>query len=267
MDCRARRGSSRELRPVRLWRARRLASAARSSRFHQTQWSLVLAAGVAEGSGAEAALAQLCQTYWYPLYAFVRRQGSNHHDAQDLTQAFFGKLLEKNYIGDASQAKGRFRTFLLASLKHFLANEWHKRSAKKRGGGMVFVPLDADAADRFEAEAKSSTACSPEEFFDRRWAHTVLERALEALRDSYRDNDQGAVFEALKPCLTEGKGAVAHAEVAAALGMEENAVNVAAHRLRQRFRRALRDEIANTVGEEEEVEEEFRHLREMLGRS
>lgn len=240
-----------------------------SSRFDQTQWSLVLAAGAADGSGAEAALAQLCATYWYPLYAFVRRQGSNHHDAQDLTQAFFGKLLEKNYLGDASQTKGRFRTFLLASLKHFLANEWHKRSAKKRGGGIVFVPLDDDAADRFENEARgvASRGCTPEEFYDLRWAYTVLERALDALRTGYTENGQAALFEALKPCLTEGKGAVAHAEVAAALGMEENAVSVAAHRLRQRYRMALRDEIANTVAEATEVEEEFQYLREVLARS
>jgi RNA polymerase sigma-70 factor (ECF subfamily) len=239
-----------------------------SSRFDQTQWSLVLAAGAGQGLGAEAALAKLCRTYWYPLYAFVRRQGANHHDAQDLTQAFFGKLLEKNYLGDASPDRGRFRTFLLASLKNFLANEWHKRSAKKRGGGIVFVPLDADAAERFdhESEILASRACTPDEFYERRWAHTVLQRALAALQTSYAAKDQAAVFEALKPCLTEGKGAIAQTEVAAALGMEENAVNVAAHRLRQRFRQALRDEIAETVAREEEVEEEFQYLREVLSR-
>ena len=240
-----------------------------ASRFDQTQWSLVLAAGAVDASGAAAALAQLCQTYWYPLYAFVRRQGESHHDAQDLTQAFFGKLLEKNYLGDASRSRGRFRTFLLASLKHFLANEWDKRSAKKRGGGIVFVPLDADASDRFEHEAisPSSRECSAEELYDQRWARTVLKRALTALRASYTTNDQAPVFDALKPCLTQGKGAAPYAKVAGALGMDENAVKVAAHRLRHRYREAIRDEIANTVSQEEEVEEEFRYLREVLTRS
>jgi len=240
-----------------------------ASRFEQTQWSIVLAAGAGEASGAAAALAQLCQTYWYPLYAFVRRQGSSHHDAQDLTQAFFGKLLEKGYIGDADRSRGRFRTFLLASLKHFLANEWDKRSAKKRGGGITFVPLDADAPDRFEHEAISSAAsgCSAEELYDRRWALTVLDRALAALRSAYAANDQAPVFDALKPCLTQGKGAAPYAEVALTLGMDENAVKVAAHRLRHRYREAIRTEIADTVSQEEDVEEEFRYLHEVLTRS
>ena len=240
-----------------------------AGRFDQTQWSLVLAAGATNESGASVAVAQLCQTYWYPLYAFVRRQGATHHDAEDLTQAFFGKLLEKNYLGDADRNRGRFRTFLLASLKHFLANEWHKRSARKRGGGIAFVPLDADAAQRFELEAESQagTASSPEEFFDRRWAHTVLERALAGLRKSYETNGQLAIFEGLKPCLTEGKGAVPYAEVAAGLAMDENAVKVAAHRLRRRYREAIRSEISETVAAEEEVEDEFRYLREILSRS
>lgn len=238
------------------------------SPFEQTQWSLVLAAGAADGSGADAALAELCLTYWYPLYAFVRRRGSTHHDAEDLTQAFFGKLLEKNYLGDASRERGRFRTFLLASLQHFLANEWDKRRAKKRGGGIVFVPLDADASDRFEGEAHASASreCTPEEFFDRRWAHTVLDRALSSLRSSYAKKDQVTVFDALKPCLTEGKGAIPYARVAADLNMEENAVKVAAHRLRQRYRESLREEIAQTVESAEDVEEEFQYLREVLSK-
>ena len=240
-----------------------------ASRFDQTQWSLVLAAGAGDGSRADAALARLCEAYWYPLYAFVRRQGAAHHDAQDLTQAFFGKLLESRYLGDADRSRGRFRTFLLASLKHFLANEWDKRSAKKRGGGIVFVPLDADAPDRFEREAvlPASSECSAEEIYDRRWAHTLLERALAALRASYEANRQAEVFEALRPCLTQGKGAAPYAEVAASLGMDENAVKVAAHRLRHRYREASRAEIADTVSSEEEVEEEFQYLREVLTRS
>lgn len=236
------------------------------ARFEQTQWSLVLAAGAGEGSGAEFALAELCRTYWYPLYAFVRRRGTDHHDAEDLTQAFFGKLLEKNYLGDASRERGRFRTFLLASLKHFLANEWDRRQARKRGGGFVFVPLDAGAAGRFEAEAGQVAVGTAEEFFDRRWAGTVLERAMAELKASYHRDGRGEVFEALKPCLTEGAGAVRQTEVACVLGMEENAVNVAAHRLRQRYRKALRAEIARTVVDEGEVEEEFQHLRAVLAR-
>ena len=240
-----------------------------ASRFDQTQWSLVLAAGAADASGADAALARLCEAYWYPLYSFVRRQGTAHHDAQDLTQAFFGKLLEKHYLGDVDRSRGRFRTFLLASLKHFLANEWDKRSAKKRGGGIVFVPLDADASDRFEREAvlPASRECSAEEIYDQRWAHTLLERALAALQTTYEVNKQTAVFEALRPCLTLGKGVARYAEVATALGMDENAVKVAAHRLRHRYREAIREEIGDTVSSEEEVEEEFQYLREVLTRS
>lgn len=237
-----------------------------SSRFAPTQWSLVLAAGRVDGSAAEAALAQLCRTYWYPLYAFVRRRGTSHHDAQDLTQAFFAKLLEKNYLGDAARERGRFRTFLLASLKHFLANDWHRRAARKRGGGLCFVPLDGSASERFEGEvqAVASRECTPEEFFDRRWAHTVLERALAALRGSYDATGQTAVFDALKPCLTEGKGAARYAGVADALAMDENAVKVAAHRLRRRYREAIREEIAATVADESEIEAEFLYLREVL---
>lgn len=240
-----------------------------AGRFEQTQWSLVLEAGAADASGAAVALAQLCQKYWYPLYAFVRRQGADHHDAQDLTQAFFGKLLERNYLGDADRSRGRFRTFLLASLKHFLANEWHKRSAKKRGGGIVFVPLDADASERFEREAVVAAAGghTAEELFDQRWARTVLERALCTLRGAYVANAQAPVFDALKPCLTQGRGAAPYAGVAAALGMDESAVKVAAHRLRHRYRAAIREEIANTVSQEDDVEEEFRYLREVLTRS
>lgn len=226
-------------------------------------------AGGGEGSGVDQALALLCRTYWYPLYAFARRRGWNHHDAEDLTQAFFGKLLEKNYLGDADRSRGRFRTFLLASFKHFLANEWDKQSAKKRGGGVEFVPFDVDVADRFERESHSpmSQNCTPEEFFDRRWAHTILERALAALRASYGLNDQIAVFDALKPCLTLGKSAIQYAELATELGMNINAVQVAAHRLRQRYREVLRDEIANTVAATEDVEDELRYLRSVLARA
>jgi DNA-directed RNA polymerase specialized sigma24 family protein len=239
-----------------------------ASRFDQTQWSLVLAAGAGDASGASAALARLCEGYWYPLYSFVRRQGTSHHDAQDLTQAFFGKLLEKHYLGDVVRSRGRFRTFLLASLKHFMANEWDKRSAKKRGGGIVFVPLDASAADRFEKEAllPASRECTAEERYDQRWAHILLDRALGALRSSYEANDQAPVFEALKPCLTLGKGAAPYAAVGTELGMDENAVKVAAHRLRHRYREAIRTEIANTVSEEEDIEEEFLNLRKVLSR-
>ena len=240
-----------------------------AGRFEQTQWSLVLEAGAADASGAALALAQLCQKYWYPLYAFVRRQGAGHHDAQDLTQAFFGKLLEKNYLGDADRSRGRFRTFLLTALKHFLANEWNKRTAKKRGGGIVFVPLDGDASERFEREVvlPANSGCTAEELYDLRWAGTVLEKALGALRAAYAANGQAPVFDALKPCLTLGGDGVPHAEVAASLGMEEGAVRVAAHRLRHRYRTAIREEIANTVSREEDVEEEFRYLREVLTRS
>lgn len=223
-----------------------------------------MAAGGPSGTVSAAALAELCATYWYPLYVFVRRQGHPHHDAEDLTQAFFGRLLEKRVLGAADRERGRFRSFLLASVKHFLENDREFRNALKRGGGRAIVPIEGSVDERFERDPLARQEMSPDALFELRWARTVLDQALVALRESYAARDQSRVFDALKPCLTEGKGAVGYAAVAAELGLDEGAVKMAAHRLRQRYRVALREEIARTVASPDEVEDELRHLRAVL---
>ena len=234
--------------------------------FEDTHWSVVIAAaGGPAASGATAALATLCRHYWYPLYGFVRRRGYGHHDAEDLTQAFFTTLLEKNYLADANQERGKFRTFLLAAMKHYLANDWNRHKTKKRGGAFQFVPFDEDSAERYEIES-SGHEMTPEEHYERRWAMTVLEQGMQRLRNSYKGNDQQALFEALKPSLIQGDGEASLAEIADSLGMNPGALKVAAHRLRRRFRKAIREEIENTVASPDDVEAEFEHLRNTISR-
>jgi len=227
--------------------------------FVTTHWSVVLTAGRSDSTDARAALEKLCRTYWHPIYAFVRRRGYSAEDAQDLTQEFFARLLEKNWLGDVDPVKGRFRSFLLASLKHFLANEWDKARAQKRGGGQVLIPIDVKTAETscgFEP-ADNVTA---EKIFERRWALTLLEQVLQRLRDEYVQSGKWRLFEQLKPTLTEESRSVAYAEIATRLDMTEGAVKVAVHRLRQRYRELLRAEIADTVSSPEEVDEEIRAL-------
>jgi RNA polymerase sigma-70 factor (ECF subfamily) len=204
-------------------------------------------------------LEKLCRAYWPPIYAFVRRQGHGPHDAQDLTQEFFARLLEKNYLADVNRAKGRFRSFLLASLKHFLANEWDKARAQKRGGGKILIPIDAATADTscgFEP-ADDST---PEKIFERRWALTLLEQVLRRLREEHVRDGKEKLFDQLKPTLTEASREVRYAEIAECIGASEGAVKVAVHRLRKRYREVLRAEIAATVASPGEVEDELRNL-------
>ena len=224
--------------------------------FHTTRWSMVLHAR-GDSAGAQASLAQLCEAYWYPLYAFVRRQGTGGDDAQDLTQEFFARLLEKGWLGDVERERGRFRSFLLAAMKHFLANEWDRSRAKKRGGGAAMLALDAMSAEtRYRHEpADTQTA---EKFFDRGWALTLLDQVLARLRGEMTAAGRIADFEALKFCLTGEK--TAYAEVARTLGMTEGAVKVAVHRLREPYRALLRAEIAETVATADEVDDEMRHL-------
>ena len=201
----------------------------------------------------------MCQTYWHPLYAYVRRLGHSPPDAQDLTQEFFARLLEKNYLADADESRGRFRSFLLAALKHFLANEWDKASAQKRGGGQILIPIDFNAAEttcHFEP-ADETTA---EKIFERRWALTLLDQVLRRLRAEFVRDGKEKLFEELKPTLTEASRSVRYAEIAARLGATEGAVKVAVHRLRQRYREVLRAEIADTVASPGEVEDELRSL-------
>jgi len=235
-------------------------------RFATTQWSLVLAAGQRGGAAAEEALARLCALYWYPVFAFVRRRGHSTDDAQDLTQGFFARLIEKGDIGDADRSRGRFRSFLLTACQHFLANEHDHRVAQKRGGGQVPLSIDVAAAEgRYErALAHAET---PERLYDRQWCLTLLEGVLEALRVEYAAAGKAHVFDRLKELLTAGADAGSHAEVARDLAMTAGAVKVAVHRLRRRYRDELRRRVADTVGSDEEVEDEIRYLLTTLGPS
>jgi len=227
--------------------------------FVTTHWSVVLTAGRRDTARARDALARLCQTYWHPLYAYVRRVGHSPHDAQDLTQEFFARLLEKNFLAGADESRGRFRSFLLASLKHFLANEWHKAQAQKRGGGQIPLSIDFDAAEtavHFEP-ADTTTA---DKIYERRWALTLLDCVLRRLREEFVRDGKEKLFEQLKPTLTEASRSVPYAEIARRLDTTEGAVKVAVHRLRQRYREVLRAEIADTVASPGEVEDELRNL-------
>lgn len=230
--------------------------------FATTRWSLVAAAQDPAAPESRQALADLCAAYWYPVYAYVRRRGHDHHQAQDLTQAFFARLLEKNDLAAADRTRGRFRTFLLTACQHFLANQHDYEMAKKRGGGRSPVRLDfADADHRYAHEPAHDD--TPERLFDRRWALDLLDRALAELRDEYEGSGRAKLFDALKGTLTGG--AEGYAELADRLGMTEGAVKVAVHRLRQRYRDRLRAAIAETVEKPEDVDDEVRDLFAALG--
>jgi RNA polymerase sigma-70 factor (ECF subfamily) len=227
--------------------------------FRTTHWSVVLQAG--DGSDAAlSAMEKLCRTYWYPLYSFVRRRGHGADEAQDLTQAFFERFLEKNYLADVSAGRGRFRSFLLASLQHFLANEWDRSRAQKRGGGANIISLDQhEGEERFHFEPPDP-GLTPEKAFERRWVEAVLDQVLARLRDECNEAGHRDRFEALKVFLVEDKGAVSFAEMAERLEMTEPAVKGLVRRMRQRYREIFREEIANTVADPKEVDEEIRYL-------
>ena len=230
-----------------------------SGQFTTTHWSVVLAARDDESPRAADALAQLCSTYWYPLYAFIRRQGHDSDHAQDLTQEFFARLLEQNFLAAVRQERGKFRWFLLATVKRFLANEWNRDHAVKRGGGHTVVSLDEETAEgryRYEV-ADHATA---DKLFDQNWAMTALEQARERLHHEYRTSDRAELFDQLKVFLSGDRAPISHAEAGALLGMNEGAVKVAVHRLRQRYRNCLREQIAQTVSTPAEVDEEIRQL-------
>jgi RNA polymerase sigma factor (sigma-70 family) len=227
--------------------------------FVTTHWSLVVSAGRNDTPHARNALEKLCRSYWFPIYAFVRRQGHSPHDSQDLTQEFFARVLGKNYFADADPSKGRFRSFLLAALKHFLANEWDRARAQKRGGGQVLIPIDVAAAET-SGGFEPADHVTAEKIFERRWALTLLEQVLGRLRAEYVREERENLFEQLKPTLTEASRTVGYAEIATRLGTTEGAVKVAVHRLRQRYREVLRAEIADTVANPGEVEDEIRNL-------
>lgn len=233
--------------------------------FATTHWSVVLAAGAGDDTAAREALAALCRSYWYPLYAYARRRGHLPHDAEDLIQGFFGQFLEHNWVARADQQRGRFRTLLLTALDRFLANEWDKIRAIKRGGHLRRVALEMDDAEsRFSREP--ADPCTPEQQFERQWALTVLDRALAGLREEYAGRGQAATFDALKPTLLGSREAQPYASLAEALGVVQGSVKVMVSRLRERYRQRLLEEIAHTVASPDEVDSELRHLFRVLSR-
>jgi RNA polymerase sigma-70 factor (ECF subfamily) len=237
--------------------------APRAAVFATTRWTQVLAAGAGENTQARLALEHLCQTYWYPLYAYVRRRGHSPHDAQDLTQAFFARLLERKWVGDADRERGRFRTFLLTAMSRFLANEWDRVRAQKRGGLAPHVPVQLDTAEtRYGHEPADNR--TPEQYFDRRWALTLLDTVLQRLRAEYDREGKAELFTALSGTLVGGREAQPYAALAAQLAMNEGAVKVAVHRLRKRYRQLLRAEIAQTTANPVDVDDELRHLFAVL---
>ena len=231
--------------------------------FLTTRWSVVLEAQRDHPLNATAALEALCRAYWPPLYSYARRRGHSPHDAEDLTQGFFARLLEKDYLQTAARDKGRFRQFLLMAFKRFLANEWDRERRLKRGGDKVLVPLDAVQAERlYQDDAAQSV--SADAAFERRWALSLLDRALLRLRNEFEMAGKASDFEVLKQSLTADAGGISYAELAGSLGTREGAARVAVHRLRKRFRQVFRDEIAETVASASDLEAEVRHFIEVL---
>jgi RNA polymerase sigma-70 factor (ECF subfamily) len=227
--------------------------------FATTHWTVVLAAGRQHTPQSDAALEELCRTYWFPLYAYVRRRGHTKQDAEDLTQAFFARLLEKIFPANLAAEKGKFRAFLLAALKHFLANEWDKSQRQKRGGGVTPLSLDWQTADaKFKVAAVSEPG--PDQAFDREWALALLAKVIVQLQKECAAAGKARLFEQLKIFLTAGNAETAQRETAKSLGMEEGAVRVAIHRLRKRYRILLREEIAQTLSDPAQAEEELRAL-------
>ncbi|MBI4328011.1 MAG: sigma-70 family RNA polymerase sigma factor [Chloroflexi bacterium] len=233
--------------------------------FTTTHWSVVLAARRGDSPQAAEALETLCRAYWYPLYAFVRRQGQTPEDAQDLTQSFFAHLLRKDFLSRVGPEKGRFRSFLLACLKHFLADEWEKaRTAKRGGAGPEFLLDLGRAEERYQLEAR--VEANAESLYERRWALDLLDRVLDRLRREAVASDKIAVFDQLQGCLLGERPNETYAQLGAKLGLSETAVKVTVYRLRQRYRELLREEIAETVARPEEVDGEMRFLFEVVSR-
>jgi RNA polymerase sigma factor (sigma-70 family) len=227
--------------------------------FTTTHWSVVLAAGQEESPLAAAALEKLCRIYWYPLYVYVRRRGHSPEDAQDLTQQFFALFLQKEYFRLADPRRGRFRTFLLHALQHFLVNEWKRAQRAKRGGGSLCLSLDADEAER-RYVLEPVTTLTPERAYEKRWARTLLEQVLAVLQQEYTQSGQGRVFEELAEMLWGRDTSVSYVQIGERLGLTEGAVGAAMHRLRQRYRERLRAEVTHTVAEPGEVDEELHYL-------
>ena len=232
--------------------------------FATTHWSVVLAAGRQADPAARTALEESCQTYWFPVYAYIRRRGRTREDAEDLTQEFFRRLLERNDFARLDSEHGRFRAYLLAVLKHFLANEWDKSQRQKRGGGMEPLSLDWRTADT-QFQVAVASPLSPDQAFDREWAVALLAKVVETLREECAADGKAAQFVLLKDFLATGSGESTYAEIARSLSMEETAVRVAVHRLRKRYRQLLRNEISHTLSNAGQVDEELNALFSAFG--
>jgi RNA polymerase sigma-70 factor (ECF subfamily) len=234
-------------------------TAPRADIFVTTRWTMVLAAGKQNSPAAAVALEELCRDYWYPLYAYVRRRGQSPENAEDLTQEFFARLLEKNYLAGLDGNRGKFRAFLLAALKHFLANEWDRANRQKRGGGVTVLSLDYQNADtRYQIDPADNL--SPDKLFDRAWATTLLERVVARLRAENEADGHAEQFEQLKQYLMVGGNEIQYADPAARLAMSEGNVRVLVHRLRKRYRELLKQEVAQTLADPAQADEEMRAL-------
>ncbi len=231
--------------------------------FPSTHWSVVLAAGQRNAAEGEQALAKLCEAYWYPLYAFLRQHGHAPTQAEDLTQEFLARLIQKQSLNGLTQEGGRFRSFLLTALKRFLANEWRREHALKRGGGSLLVPINAIAEKRYQEECVETAA--PDILFERRWAFVVLDRVLARLRAEYESLGKAELFTALQGCLPGADAGLSHAEAAAALHLGEGAVRMAAHRLRRRYGELLRQEVVATVATPAQIDDEIHYLIKVVG--
>jgi RNA polymerase sigma-70 factor (ECF subfamily) len=243
-----------------------LPSQTQAHTFPHTRWSVILAATREDSPESAAALETLCRVYWYPLYVCVRRFGHSPHDAQDLTQEFFCRLLQKHWLRAADPTKGRLRTFLITALKRFMAKEWRRASARKRGAGNVQVPIDtAFAESRYAADPAGQL--TPEEAFDRQWALTLLDVTVQRLQAEFAAAGKASDFDALKGCLAAAHGTIDYGSVAGQLQVSEGAARVAAHRLRKRFRGLYREEISRTLSEDTDQEAELRHLAQVLARA
>ena len=232
--------------------------------FHTTHWSVVLAAGDTGSDQAAAALSRLCQTYWFPVYAFIRKRGHSPEQAQDFTQEFFAGFLEKNYVAKAARDRGRFRVFLMTSVENFLHNQHDRTQAQKRGGGEKLLSLDyRDAEDRYQVEPIEHA--DPAKMFEQQWAATLLETVLNRLRDEFGAEGRACLFEDLQAHLWGDAQSIPYSQLAQKAGMKEGNVKTIAHRLRQRYRELLREEIAQTVSKPGEVDDEIRHLMRVVG--
>jgi RNA polymerase sigma-70 factor (ECF subfamily) len=233
--------------------------------FPHTRWSLVLAATQRPSPESAAALEVLCRAYWHPLYAFARRCGHSPHDAQDLTQEFFARLLEKHWLETADREKGRLRTFLVVALKNFMSKEWRRESAQKRGGRQPHVPMDTAFAESGCAAA-ATAGLAPNEVFDRQWALTLLDLTLKRLQAEFAAAGKSGDFDTLKVCLMAEPGALDYAALSRQLGCNAGAARVAVHRIRKRFRELSREEVSRTLAEGADMEEELRYLATTLAR-